>query len=284
MDPWQRLYVSDLDGTLLDASGRLSPLTHRSLKALLAEGLVFTVASGRSLTSIREALGDLELPHPLISSDGALISTYDDPEPLHSFSLERDSLADLLDWCAAESHRPLLDVWDRGLNFTAITGEAHPALFLAPGQTVIDGQKDYRTVADPRHLLDHEILSITLFDRAERMPDLAAGLNRWSGRFKFDWMEHPALPGWALLWVQNPRARKECALEVLQGLTGHSAASTVVFGDERNDLGLFESGAYGVAVANARPEIQARASETIGPHHEDAVIRWLARTLGRQIM
>lgn len=52
-------------------------------------------------------------------------------------------------------------------------------------------------------------------------------------------------------------------------------SQVTVFGDELNDLGMFKE-YYGIAVENARPEILAQAREVIGPHHEDAVARWLA--------
>jgi len=68
------LYVSDLDGTLLDRQGQLSEATRTGLAELLAQGLVFTVASARHVVSIRQLLAGLRLSLPVISSNGAFIS------------------------------------------------------------------------------------------------------------------------------------------------------------------------------------------------------------------
>ena len=42
------LYVSDLDGTLLDRRDRLPGYTVRTLNALLQKGMLFTFATARS--------------------------------------------------------------------------------------------------------------------------------------------------------------------------------------------------------------------------------------------
>ena len=68
------LYVSDLDGTLLDRSGNLSKRSREGLTRLLDQGLLFTVASARHVSSIRTVLGDLPLRLPVISGNGACIS------------------------------------------------------------------------------------------------------------------------------------------------------------------------------------------------------------------
>jgi len=51
------LYVSDLDGTLIRDDLTLSAEARRDLRALLDEGTLITVASARSVTSIRAILG-----------------------------------------------------------------------------------------------------------------------------------------------------------------------------------------------------------------------------------
>ena len=47
------LYVSDLDGTLLNRQSRLSAYTVETLNCLIGEGLPFTYATARSVHSAR---------------------------------------------------------------------------------------------------------------------------------------------------------------------------------------------------------------------------------------
>ena len=46
------LYVSDLDGTLLDNDTSLSQYSKDTLNAMLDQGLLFTVAGARSIASM----------------------------------------------------------------------------------------------------------------------------------------------------------------------------------------------------------------------------------------
>ena len=69
-----RLYVSDLDGTLLNNEANLSEFSRRTLHRLLQNGLPFTVASARSVVSIRAMLKGLKLTLPVVEFNGAFLS------------------------------------------------------------------------------------------------------------------------------------------------------------------------------------------------------------------
>lgn len=51
-----KLYVSDLDGTLLQNNATLSEFSKQTLRDLIKQGVHFTVASARSVVSIRNFL------------------------------------------------------------------------------------------------------------------------------------------------------------------------------------------------------------------------------------
>ena len=68
------LYVSDLDGTLLTNAASLSDYSRSVLQALLADGLKFSVASARSVASMRNMLHGLTLELPVIEFNGAFLS------------------------------------------------------------------------------------------------------------------------------------------------------------------------------------------------------------------
>jgi HAD superfamily hydrolase (TIGR01484 family) len=69
-----KLYVSDLDGTLLRNNATLSEFSKRTLRDLIKQGVHFTVASARSLVSIRNFLDGVPLHLPVIAFNGAFIS------------------------------------------------------------------------------------------------------------------------------------------------------------------------------------------------------------------
>ena len=53
----------------------------------------------------------------------------------------------------------------------------------------------------------------------------------------------------------------------------------IAFGDNYNDIDLLQKVGWGVAVANARPEVKAVANEVTLHHKEDGVAETLSRIL-----
>lgn len=67
------LYVSDLDGTLLNTSASLSPYTIKIINCLVEKGMLFTYATARSLSSASVAAKGLNPKIPVIVYNGAYI-------------------------------------------------------------------------------------------------------------------------------------------------------------------------------------------------------------------
>ena len=67
------LYVSDLDGTLLNTQARISPRSLEILNRLAAEGMPFTYATARSLSSASVVTRGLSAGIPVIVYNGAYI-------------------------------------------------------------------------------------------------------------------------------------------------------------------------------------------------------------------
>lgn len=272
------LFVSDLDGTLLALDGRLSEFGAATLAELTARGVPFTVASGRTFASIRRALGSTRLNLPVISSDGALISAFDSPAPLHLFAMEDGPLDRLVDDLVERGFHPLLDVWDGKENYLLSEGPQNP---------IEEWYHDHKA-SEEFYLWRHDglerppsakTISLTLLDRPEWLEplreDLESGYGDW---FKTDYMVLREVEDGAALWIQHRDARKENALEILGRMLGYEGSNVVVFGDELNDLGMFGREWHAVAVENARTELKERAREVIGHHGEDSVLRYVLKS------
>ena len=93
--PDSTLYVSDLDGTLLDSETTLSQFSRDTLNALMDQGLLFTVASARSVASMRQVLAGLCLRLPVVEVNGAFVSDPGSGEHYSIQNLQRDVLTGL---------------------------------------------------------------------------------------------------------------------------------------------------------------------------------------------
>ena len=81
------LFVSDLDGTLLGDAPRIPDGAADMLRALIAEGLPFTVATARSWASTGKIVEGLGLCLPAVIYNGAHIVDPRTGELLHSCTL-----------------------------------------------------------------------------------------------------------------------------------------------------------------------------------------------------
>ena len=66
------LYISDLDGTLLDKNAKLSPRSAEIISNLIQNGLLFSVATARSQSCI-SILQQLDINIPCVQLNGVLI-------------------------------------------------------------------------------------------------------------------------------------------------------------------------------------------------------------------
>ncbi|MDR1669309.1 MAG: HAD family hydrolase, partial [Oscillospiraceae bacterium] len=67
------LYISDLDGTLLNGNAELSDTAAQALNRMIAGGLYFSVATARTLASASKILAGLTLRLPAVLMNGVLI-------------------------------------------------------------------------------------------------------------------------------------------------------------------------------------------------------------------
>ena len=67
------LYVSDLDGTLLNSEKEVSEYSRTTMNALIADGVHFTIATARTAASTVKILSGLNINIPVVLMNGAVI-------------------------------------------------------------------------------------------------------------------------------------------------------------------------------------------------------------------
>ena len=92
------LYVSDLDGTLLNSNTALTDTTIETINALVEEGMEFTFATARSITSASLVSRGLHLRIPLIVYNGVYLLDPDSHDILYSHSFTRQDAQDILNY------------------------------------------------------------------------------------------------------------------------------------------------------------------------------------------
>lgn len=273
------LFISDLDGTLLDAQARLSDFARESVTRIIESGACFTVASARSVQSMRPILGDLPLRLPVIAGNGAFVSDL------------RTGVHELVEAVPAAALLPVLDAAaELGLDpfVTSYDGTRDNLYIPEAANAGIAWYRDDRTRAgDPRLRdgyrsriwLGEQIMSLTFIESRRRLEPLARAVEAAGPVLACAFTSHIYTAGWYWLTVHSARASKDRAARALQERHGLAGLRLVAFGDQANDIPLLRCADHAVAVANADKEVRAVADEVIGANTEDAVPRYLLARL-----
>jgi Cof subfamily protein (haloacid dehalogenase superfamily) len=272
-----RLFVSDLDGTLADREARLSPFTRSRLRALLEAGLPFTVASARSVHTLAPILEGLPLRLPVVEFNGAFITDLKTRTPLVCHALEPHVAEATIRAALAQGLPPFVSTFTRGqqhLYPPLVLANAGIAWYDASRRAARDVR--LRGACDPLKLLEQPIVCLSLIGQRERLAPLARALaSEFAALTHCLLYENAYQPGWFWLTLQSAFASKAHGLRALAEGAGVALEQTTVFGDEVNDIPMFELAGRGVAVENAIDDLKRIAHEVIGPHHSDSVVRYL---------
>ena len=274
-----RLYISDLDGTLLRNDATLSTYSRDALNAMMAAGLQFTVASARSVVSMRQLLSGLELRLPVVEMNGAFISRLGSGEHLTCMDMQWETADRILEVSRRIDRSPFYHTLHGGADRLYPTPDHNEGIdwYLNDRARNCDPRLRYRefSVADRD---SHQLAALVFIDREELLSQLRDQLEVELGdSVCLHMMENSYAPGWFWLTIQDWRAQKHLAVRQLMQEHAEAASELVAFGDNYNDVEMLRSADRGCAVANGVEQARSAALVVIGSNEEDAVVRHIEK-------
>ena len=269
------LFLSDLDGTLLRSDGTISPFTKQAINRLSSEGVLFTFATARTYATVIPMFLDTDLRVPLVLMNGVCI--YD---PVAKLTLRNHPLPVSLGKKAEEifakyGKNPML-YFEKNSTMRV----EYKTLFNEPQRRYV-AQRDHFynkgfEQVEQYHFDEGDFLYIVTLDKKDEIEPLYHEMNALPG-IHFNFYADNYTDCYFLEGMNDAVSKGSGALEVKE-LVG--ADRIVVFGDNLNDLPLFEAADESYAVSNAHPLLQERATGVIDSNDTDAVARFiLHRTL-----
>lgn len=265
------LYVSDLDGTLLNPRAVLSPFSAAILRERIAAGLDFTVATARTAATVLPLMREAGLRLPVILMNGVLI--YDIARGIYTQALTIGEAA------CREVFALLRARGVTGFVYTVEDNRMHTFYenLDAPHRRAFYEErreryhKEFTHMPDFMALAGRPVVYLSLFDREEVLRPVREALAALPVHSEF--YRDIYDPSLWYLELSSPRAAKSRAALRLKEEGGFDRL--VSFGDNFNDLSLFSVSDAAYAVANARPEVRAAATAVIGGNDRDGVAKWL---------
>jgi len=265
------LYVSDLDGTLLQSNEKLSEYTSDTINTLVSKGMLFSYATARSIITAKKVTKGLSAKIPLIVYNGAFIIDNVTEKVLYANYFD-DSVNDILEHFFSQNIYPIVYGMIGGKEKFSFV----PKLCTKGMNTFINSRKgDIRTnpIDDYNDLKKGNIFYISCIDETEKLAPMYEAYKRdYHCVFQKD-----IYTGDQWLEILPKTASKANAVKRLKEMLGCNRV--VAFGDGKNDINMFEAADESYAVSNAHEDLKKVATGVILSNNEDGVAKWLENEL-----
>lgn len=271
----KKLYISDIDGTLVNNKGELSDYSKTGLNQLIKLGVLFTVASARSLQSIQQILSGVAINLPIISFNGAIISNYENGNHHTIHSIKPEMVFDIYKIIKSFKLSPFISSHD-------ITDHLYHDTLINDGMLWYRNNRRQcndirlRDTFDINHILKQQIVCINIIATKNELLSLKHKISQnFSADIEIHFFENAYSPGWFWLTIQDRKATKANACLAIAHQMKIDQKNLVVFGDNSNDTNMFKIAGTSIAVSNALDNLKLIANKVIGSNTDNSVIKYI---------
>lgn len=262
-----KLVAIDLDDTLLRDDLTISEYSQEVIQKVREAGVAVTLATGRMFPSALPYAEQLGFEVPLITYQGALVKNAFSGEIIYNCPLQREAACLVIEY-GRQRNLHINYYLDDKLYVERITPQGeHYERHVGVPFTKVDDLEELLTAGLPYKLL--------LIDDEEKLPDHTLQLRELFASKRLDVYLAKSKPTY--LEVNHPLATKGEALKKLAAYLGVSREEIMACGDSFNDLDMLEYAEIGVAVANAYPEVSARARYITASNNDEGVAQALVK-------
>lgn len=266
------LYVSDLDGTLLRSDETISEYTCQVVNMLVKKGMIFSYATARSYHTAQKVTQGLNAQIPIIIYNGTMIKDNQTGKILLSHFFDQ-GVHELIDDLIVHHIYPIVySILDGEEKFSYVEGKCSQGTM----HFIQSRKGDIRSnpVNHINDLYKGNKFYITCIDDKDKLEPL---YHKYKDRFRC-LFQKDFYSGEQWLEFLPREASKSNAIMKLKDYL--QCDKVIVFGDGKNDIDMFEKADECYAVENAVEELKEIATDVIGHHDEDAVVKWLEENYG----
>ena len=264
------LYVTDLDGTLLNRNDKINPESAAIINELVARGMLFTYATARSLVSASVVAKGLTPNIPVIVYNGAFILHAATGKVLSQEDFNKEEREAVISTLEKYHITPLVYSFIDGTEKVSwITGLENDGIrrYLNSRK----GDRRLRPVGKKEELYQGNMFYFTCIGEKETLQPVY-NLFSNDSRYRCTLQQELYRPEF---WceIMPAKATKAYAIQKLKKLL--DCDKIISFGDAVNDIPMFEASDEAYAVENAVQELKNMATGIIGSNEENGVALWL---------
>lgn len=265
------LYITDLDGTLLNSKAELTKKTKSMLSEAINSGALFTVATARTFATVLQMFSEVNLKLPLILMNGVMIFDTEENKILTCKSLDNDTLAGIFEIYNKHGVYPLVyRNKDKYLEIEYYSTDNPYQMKYINARTEKSGKE---FVFSPEFSYDGkgEVIYIVTLDTYDKILPLYEDISNVTGISSVFYRDN--YTDCYFLEIFAKKTSKGTAMEEVKKLIG--AEQIIAFGDNLNDMEMFRYADESYAVGNACDELKRVATSVIGTNDDDAVAKFI---------
>lgn len=252
-----KLMVFDLDDTLLNSDLEITPRTYRAIRQVVAKGIKVTLATGRMCSSAIPIAGSLGLDVPIISYNGALITSYPSGERLYHKPIRQEAAQKVMQLCREQQWYVQTYINDvlyvKELDQRAVSyGKSFGV------EPVPVGERLYTLPGEPTKLL--------VMAEPGEIEQLKEGFRTQLGNII---CVAESKPGY--LEINDPAVNKGAAVRYIADMLNIDRQEIMAFGNGTNDIEMLRYSGWGVAVSNSPAAVKSAAGIVTGSNDEEGV-------------
>ena len=264
------LYVTDLDGTLLNTHDRISDFSIRTINEMVDKGMIFTYATARSLVSASKVTEGLNANIPVIAYNGAFIFQPSTGEILSKEDFNDEERSYVKEILVKHGISPMVYAFVDGVEKVSwIPANENDGVkrYLSSRK----GDKRFRSVEDIKSLYSGDMFYFTCIGEKEELQPIYDIFSK-DDRYRCTIQQELYRPEY---WceIMPALASKSHAIKKYKEMWG--CDKVISFGDAINDIPMFEMSDECYAVENAVPELKKIANGIIASNENDGVAKWL---------
>lgn len=252
-----KLIATDMDGSLLPDDKKIPAEFWAMFQNLQKRDILFAAASGRPYPTLLHDFKSVADDMLFIAENGTLVMWKD--EIIHLDALDHDLATGIIEYSQKNVKAPIL-----------LSGVK--SAYVEPTNDAVMEQahhfcKELEIVDDLRKV-DDQIIKIAYCDLD------GAETNCYPILKQFEDRASVVLSGHIWVDIMSKTASKGSAMKKVLEKFGIHRSEAMVFGDYHNDLDMFEVVDHSYAMANAHPDIKARAKfATVHSNNNSGVIK-----------
>lgn len=269
----KKIYISDMDGTLLQSDGTFSAYTKEKLNSFYEKGITFSVATARSMVSAKPLLDGIRFRAPVVLMNGVFVYDTEKEKAVSYHEIPHSVLKEIFEIFYEYGLHPCMFLYGDderlSIKYTELDNEVMEWFYNAR-VNMLDGRftktDDMTDIPNGQHpvYINHFAPKELLLPIAERIKAV--------DEVSFAFYKDSYSEDWIIEIFSSAASKAQGAKELAQYM---QCDSITAFGDNLNDIVMLKSADFAVAVGNAVDEVKAISDIVIGTNDDDSVVKFI---------